>query len=58
MSSAAVFFADCRWEADSAAQGSVRGDVYSARIGLGSGGVNKMLEDVRVRDVRRQIYNH
>lgn len=57
MSSAAVFFTDCRWEADRAAQGSVRGDVYSARIGLGSGGVNKMLEDVRV-DVLRQIYNH
>lgn len=57
MSSTAVFFTDCRWEADSAAQGSVRGDVYSLRIGLGAGGVNKMLEDVRV-DVLRQIYNH
>lgn len=57
MSSTSVFFTDCRLEADSAAQGSVRGDVYSARIGLGAGGVNKMLEDVRV-DILRQIYSH
>lgn len=48
MSSVPVFFTDCRWEADSASLGSVRGDVYSARTAVGAGGVNKMLEDVRV----------
>lgn len=57
MSSTPVFFTDCRWEADSASQGSVRGDVYSARTGIGDRLVNKMLEDVRV-DVLRQIYYH
>lgn len=46
MSRVLVFFTNCRWEADSASQGSVRGDVYSARVGKGAGGLKGMLKDV------------
>lgn len=52
MSSVPVFFTLCRWEADSASQGSVRGDVYSAATGIGAPGVNKTLEDVRVASLQ------